>query len=189
VLAAMGEVPRHRFVPAELIDHAYDDAPLPIGFGQTISQPYMVALMSEVAALRGQDRVLEVGTGSGYQAAVLAWLVRAVFSIESVPELHERARRLLGECGISNVNLCLSDGSLGWPEMAPFDVILVTAATPGIPRALLDQLTPEGRLIAPVGEAELQSLVRISRLDGRWHEEYFGECRFVRLIGKQGFSA
>jgi protein-L-isoaspartate(D-aspartate) O-methyltransferase len=189
VLTAMGDVPRHRFVPHELADHAYDDGPLPIGFGQTISQPYIVALMSEVAALTGQDRVLEIGTGSGYQAAVLAWLARAVFSIESVPELHERARSTLADLGISNVTLCAGDGSLGWPEMAPFDAILVTAATPGVPRALLDQLTPTGRLVAPVGEEELQTLVRISRLDGSWHEEYFGECRFVRLIGKQGFDA
>jgi protein-L-isoaspartate(D-aspartate) O-methyltransferase len=188
VLTAMGNVPRHRFIPAELADQAYEDRPLPIGSGQTISQPYIVALMSEVAALTGRDRVLEVGTGSGYQTAILAWLARAVFSIENVPQLHERARQTLADLGITNVNLCLGDGSIGWPEMAMFDAIIVTAASPLIPRPLLEQLTPDGRLIVPVGEQELQTLVRISRLDGRWREEYFGECRFVRLIGKQGFS-
>jgi protein-L-isoaspartate(D-aspartate) O-methyltransferase len=188
VLAAMGEVPRDRFMPAELADHAYDDAPLPIGAGQTISQPYMVALMSEVAAPTGNDRVLEVGTGSGYQTAILARLARTVFSMEALPPLHHRARRVLADLGITNVHLCVGDGSIGWPEMAAFDAIIVTAASPGIPRPLLEQLTPAGRLIIPIGEDELQTLVRIRRIDAGWREEYFGECRFVRMMGKHGFK-
>ncbi len=187
VLAAMRSVPRDRFVPAEFADHAYDDGPLPIGSQQTISQPYMVALMSEVAVLRGTERVLEVGTGSGYQTAILARLVAEVYSIEFIASLHDRARAILSAMGVANVHLLTGDGSDGCAEAAPFDVIIVTAAMPGIARPLLDQLTPTGRLIAPIGEDELQTLVRISRRDGAWREEYFGECRFVRMAGKYGF--
>lgn len=188
VLAAMRAVPRHRFLPAELHDHAYDDGPLPIGDSQTISQPYMVALMSEVAELTGTEKVLEVGTGSGYQTAVLARLARVVYSIELNPHLHDRARVILTAMGIANVQLRCADGSDGWPEEAPFDVVMVTAAMPGIALPLLNQLTPEGRLIAPIGEDELQTLVRISHKTGRWNEEYFGECRFVKMTGKHGFQ-
>ena len=188
VLAAMRAVPRHRFLPAELHDHAYDDGPLPIGDSQTISQPYMVALMSEVAELTSSERVLEVGTGSGYQTAVLARLARAVYTVELNPHLHDRARVILGSMGISNIHLRCADGSDGWPEEAPFDVVMVTAAMPGIALPLLNQLTPDGRLVAPIGEDELQSLVRISHKTGRWNEEYFGECRFVKMTGKHGFQ-
>jgi protein-L-isoaspartate(D-aspartate) O-methyltransferase len=188
VLAAMRAVPRHRFLPAELHDHAYDDGPLPIGDSQTISQPYMVALMSEVAELTGTEKVLEVGTGSGYQTAMLARLARAVYSIELNPHLHDRARVILRAMGIANVDLRCADGSDGWPEEAPFDVVMVTAAMPGIALPLLNQLTPAGRLIAPIGEDELQTLVRISHKTGRWNEEYFGECRFVKMTGKHGFQ-
>jgi protein-L-isoaspartate(D-aspartate) O-methyltransferase len=188
VLTAMGDVPRHRFVPHELADHAYDDGPLPIGFGQTISQPYIVALMSEVAALSGNERVLEIGTGSGYQAAILARLAAEVYSVESIQPLHDRARVILNAMGVTNVHLRCGDGSAGWPEEAPFDAILVTAAMPGVARPLLDQLTSGGRLVAPIGEDELQTLVRISRTNGVWHEEYFGECRFVPMTGKFGFK-
>jgi len=188
VLEVMRTVPRHRFLPAELHDHAYDDGPLPIGESQTISQPYMVALMSEVAELRGDEKVLEVGTGSGYQTAVLAHLAREVHSVESIGHLHDRARVILHSIGLSNVFLRCGDGSEGWREHAPFDVIVVTAAMPGIPMPLLQQLTPMGRLVAPIGEDELQTLVRISRRTGHWSEEYFGECRFVKMIGKHGFS-
>jgi protein-L-isoaspartate(D-aspartate) O-methyltransferase len=188
VLAAMRAIPRHRFLPAELHDHAYDDGPLPIGDSQTISQPYMVALMSEVAELTGVEKVLEVGTGSGYQTAVLARLARGVYSIELNPHLHDRARVILNAMGITNVHLECADGSDGWPEEAPFDVVMVTAAMPGIALPLLNQLTPDGRLIAPIGEDELQTLVRISHKTGRWNEEYFGECRFVKMTGKHGFQ-
>ena len=188
VLAAMREVPRERFLPPEVIEHAYDDGPLPIGSAQTISQPYMVALMSEVAALQSSERVLEVGTGSGYQAAILSHLAGTVYSIETLATLYDRARVILRAVGCANLHLVVGDGSLGWPEEAPFDAIIVTAAMPGVPRPLLDQLAPGGRLIAPVGEDELQTLVRIRRADGAWREEYFGECRFVPMTGKYGFA-
>jgi protein-L-isoaspartate(D-aspartate) O-methyltransferase len=188
VLEVMGTIARHRFLPAELHDHAYDDGPLPIGESQTISQPYMVALMSEVAALKGHEKVLEIGTGSGYQTAVLTRLAREVHTIESIEHLHDRARVILASIGIGNVILHQGDGSEGVPEQAPFDVIMVTAAMPGIPLPLLQQLTPSGHLVAPIGEDELQTLVRISRRTGEWSEEYFGECRFVKMIGKHGFK-
>jgi protein-L-isoaspartate(D-aspartate) O-methyltransferase len=148
----------------------------------------MVALMSEVAELTGAERVLEVGTGSGYQTAVLAGLARAVYSVELNAHLHDRARAILNSIGIRNVYLRSGDGSDGWPEEAPFDVVMVTAAMPGIALPLLHQLTPKGRLIAPIGEDELQTLVRISHKTGHWSEEYFGECRFVKMTGKLGFQ-
>lgn len=187
VLDAMRVVARDRFVPAELAEHAYEDGPLPIGSDQTISQPYMVALMSEVARLRGTERVLEVGTGSGYQSAILSHLAAEVYSIEFHKDLHDRARATLTAMGLSNLHLRIGDGSDGWSDAAPFDAIIVTAAMPGVARPLLDQLALDGRLIAPIGEDELQTLVRISRQDGSWREEYFGECRFVRMTGKLGF--
>jgi protein-L-isoaspartate(D-aspartate) O-methyltransferase len=188
VLAAMRTVPRERFIPAEYAEHAYDDAPMPIGSGQTISQPYMVALMSEVASLHGTERVLEIGTGCGYQTAILAQLAAAVYSVEIVESLHDRARAITTAMGLGHLHLRRVDGSDGWPEAAPFDAIIVTAAMPGIARPLLDQLAPHGRLVAPIGEDELQTLVRVSRKDGSWREEYFGECRFVRMTGKYGFQ-
>jgi protein-L-isoaspartate(D-aspartate) O-methyltransferase len=188
VLAAMRAVARDRFIPPEFADHAYDDVPLPIGNAQTISQPYMVALMSEVAMLHGTERVLEVGTGSGYQTAILARLAAEVYSVEVIQSLYDRARAITSAMGIGNVHLRCGDGSEGWPEAAPFDAIIVTAAMPGIARPLLEQLTPQGRLVAPIGEDELQTLVRVSRENGSWREEYFGECRFVRMTGKYGFQ-
>ena len=187
VLAAMRTVARDRFIPPELSDHAYDDGPLPIGEAQTISQPYMVALTCEAAQLTGSERVLEIGTGSGYEAAVLSHLAAQVYSIESIPHLYDRARIILQAVGASNVSLRLGDGSFGWPEEAPFDAIVVSAAMPGVPTTLLAQLKPDGRLVAPIGEEELQSLVRIGRKSGHWQEEYFGECRFVKMTGKHGF--
>jgi protein-L-isoaspartate(D-aspartate) O-methyltransferase len=189
VLAAMRMVERDRFVLAEHSSQAYDDEPLPIGEDQTISQPYMVALMCEVAQLTGVERVLEVGTGSGYAAAVLARLAAVVYSVECIPALFERARARLEKMEITNVHLSCRDGSEGWPEQAPFDAIVVTAAMPDIARPLLDQLKPEGRLVAPIGEGDLQTLVRISRRDDAWCEEYFGECRFVKMTGRHGFKA
>jgi protein-L-isoaspartate(D-aspartate) O-methyltransferase len=187
VLAAMRSVERDRFIPVEYAEHAYDDGPLPIGSSQTISQPYIVALMSEVAALEGSERVLEVGTGSGYQAAILSHLAAEIYSIESIPSLYEHARMVLDTMGIRNVHLCCGDGSLGWPEAAPFDAILVTAAMPGVARPLIEQLAADGKLVAPIGEEDLQTLVRLRRVNNSWHEEYFGECRFVRMTGKHGF--
>jgi protein-L-isoaspartate(D-aspartate) O-methyltransferase len=187
VLAAMRSVERDRFIPVEYAEHAYDDGPLPIGSSQTISQPYIVALMSEVAALEGSERVLEVGTGSGYQAAILSHLAAEIYSIESIPSLYEHARMVLDTMGIRNVHLSCGDGSLGWPEAAPFDAILVTAAMPGVARPLIEQLAADGKLVAPIGEEDLQTLVRLRRVNDSWHEEYFGECRFVRMTGKHGF--
>ena len=187
VLEAMRIVPRDRFIPAELRDHAYDDGPLPIGADQTISQPYMVALTCEIAQLSGLERVLEIGTGSGYEAAVLAKLATDVVTIESIPHLYDRARIILQSVGASNVSVRLGDGSLGCVEEAPFDAIVVSAAMPGVPTTLLTQLKPEGRLLAPIGEEELQTLVRIARINGHWQEEYFGECRYVKMTGKHGF--
>jgi protein-L-isoaspartate(D-aspartate) O-methyltransferase len=188
VLEAMRTVPRHRFIPDELRDHAYDDGPLPIGAEQTISQPYMVALTCEVAQLNGVERVLEVGTGSGYEAAVLSKLAAQVVTVESIPHLYDRARIILQSVGASNVSVRLGDGSFGCIEEAPFDVIIVSAAMPGVPITLLTQLKPDGRLVAPIGEEELQTLVRIARVNGHWQEEYFGECRYVKMTGKHGFT-
>jgi protein-L-isoaspartate(D-aspartate) O-methyltransferase len=188
VLDAMRAVERHRFVSPELAEHAYDDEPLPIGADQTISQPYIVAEMTQIAELRGNEKVLEIGTGCGYQTAILARLGGKVYSVECIAELHHRAIQTLRELGFSNCSLKLGDGSQGWPEAAPFDVIIVTAAMPGIPRPLLEQLSPSGRLIAPIGEDELQTLVRIARENGHWQERYFGECRFVKMVGKFGFD-
>jgi protein-L-isoaspartate(D-aspartate) O-methyltransferase len=188
VLAAMRAVERHRFIPAEYAEHAYDDGPLPIGDSQTISQPYMVALTCEAAALSGSERVLEVGTGSGYQAAVLAHLTREVYSIECIQHLHQRARILLTAMGLANVHLILGDGSEAYAAAAPYDAIIVSAAMPHIPRMMLQQLAPAGRLVAPIGEDELQSLVRVRLNNGHWQEEYFGECRYVKMTGKHGFS-
>ncbi len=188
VLAAMRVVERDRFIPAELATQAYEDEPLPIGADQTISQPYMVALMCEVAGLSGHERVLEIGTGSGYAAAVLARLAQEVYSVECLPALYERARARMEAMGIANVYLACRDGSEGWPEHAPFDAIVVSAAMPGIARPLLEQLKPDGRLVAPIGEDDLQTLVRISRRNESWNEEYFGECRFVRMTGRHGFK-
>jgi len=188
VLSAMSLVERHRFVAPQYLDRAYDDMPLPTSAGQTISQPYMVALMTETAALKGTERVLEVGTGSGYQTAVLARLASKIYSVERIEALSLEAAEKLRELRITDCFLRTSDGSEGWPEEAPFDVVMVTAAMPGIPRPLLAQLARGGRLVAPIGEEELQSLVRISRDDRGWREEYFGECRFVKMLGRHGFG-
>jgi protein-L-isoaspartate(D-aspartate) O-methyltransferase len=189
VLETMRTVERHRFVSPGLIEHAYEDGPLPIGSEQTISQPFIVAEMMQIAELKGNEKVLEIGTGCGYATAILARLAPEVYTIECIAELQRRAISILGEIGVTNCRFRLGDGSVGWPEAAPFDAIIVTAAMPGIPRPLLAQLSPQGRLIAPVGEDELQTLVRIAREHGHWQERYFGECRFVKMIGKFGFSA
>ena len=188
VLAAMRRVPRHFFVEAALRERAYDDTPLPIGERQTISQPYMVALMTAALELHAGERVLEIGTGSGYQTAVLAELGASVVSVERIARLAERARLVLGLLDYPNVRVELGDGGFGWVAEAPYDAILVTAGAPQIPRPLLEQLAPDGRLVLPMGEDELQSLVRLRRGASGLVEEYLGECRFVKLRGSYGWD-
>jgi len=189
VLAAMRRVPRHLFVEPTLRERAYGDTPLPIGEGQTISQPYMVALMSEALGIRGGERMLEVGTGSGYQAAVLAEMGVRTLSVERIPALATRASRVLDLLGYTDrVTVEVSDGTLGWPAGAPYDAIVVTAGAPQIPRPLLEQLAPTGVLVLPMGEDDLQTLVRIRRGPSGLVEEYLGECRFVKLLGSYGWE-
>jgi protein-L-isoaspartate(D-aspartate) O-methyltransferase len=188
VLEAMRRVPRHLFVDESLHERAYADTPLPIGEQQTISQPYMVALMTEALGPSPGAKVLEVGTGSGYQAAVLAELAVRVVSLERIPVLAERARRLLAMLGYDGVRVETADGTLGWPSDAPYDGILVAAGAPQIPRPLVEQLAAEGRLVLPMGEDDLQSLVRIRRDGSGLVEDYFGECRFVKLRGSYGWE-
>jgi protein-L-isoaspartate(D-aspartate) O-methyltransferase len=189
VIDAMFKVPRHKFVEQALEGKAYQDAPLPIGEKQTISQPYMVAVMSEALALEGSETVLEVGTGSGYQAAVLALLADRVFSLERIPSLARRARKVLDECGFGKVNIRLADGTQGWQEMAPFDAILVTAGAPEVPQHYLDQLAVGGRLVIPVGDRESQLLLRITRTGKQeYMEEKMLGCRVVPLIGNHGWQ-
>jgi protein-L-isoaspartate(D-aspartate) O-methyltransferase len=184
VLEAMREVPRHRFVPSSQRAHAYDDRPLPIGEGQTISQPYIVALMTELAHVKPGDVVLEVGTGSGYQAAVLAQMGAKVYSIEIVEPLAKRAKALLDELGYGNrVEVRHGDGYNGWPEHAPFDAVLVTAAPPKVPEPLKQQLKVGGRLVIPVGR-HFQSLLRITRTKQGFREESVIPVRFVPMTGK-----
>lgn len=187
VLDAMGSVPRHRFIAEKLADAAYDDRPLPIGHGQTISQPFMVALMADAAMLRPDDHVLEVGTGSGYGAAVLARLAASVVTIERHRALAREAADRLRALGVSNVEVVEGDGSLGWPERAPYDAIVVTAAGPTIPEALRIQMADGGRLIMPVGHRHgEQRLIRINRSGDRFDVEDLGGVRFVPLVGEQG---
>lgn len=188
VLDAMRTVPRHLFVDDALADSAYGDYPLPIGEGQTISQPFMVAFMTEALELTGPEKVLEVGTGSGYQTAVLSMLADRVFSIERKPRLAQRARRILDELQCTNVVIRIGDGTLGLPEEAPFDAIIVTAASPSIPPAYTEQLAEGGRLVIPVGEEFVQTLMRIRKENGRLVEEDLGACRFVKLIGRYGWK-
>lgn len=183
VLAAMEEVPRHLFVPSALHTHAYDDCPLPIGYDQTISQPYIVALMTQAAHVTPQSRVLEIGTGSGYQAAILATLAKEVYTIEVVLPLAEQASALLAS--YPNVWTRAADGSLGWPEAAPFDIILATAAPTTIPKPLIDQLATNGRLIIPVGPQGNQQLICIHKdVQGNLSETFLEQVRFVPLISK-----
>jgi len=189
VLEAMTTLPRHMFVPAPVRQQAYEDHAVPIGFDVTISQPFVVGWMTDALDLRGDERVLEVGTGSGYQAAVLARLAREVFTIERVPVLARRARWVLRALGLDNVHVFVGDGSLGLPQHAPYDAILVTAAAPSVPDELLDQLAPGGRLVAPVGGAMLQSLRLIRRSDdGELAISDRGGVVFVPLVGARGYS-
>ena len=184
VLSAMRRVPRERFVPDADRTFAYSDGPLSIGFGQTISQPYIVALMTELLRPHPGMRVLEIGTGSGYQTAVLADCVAEVFTVEIVPELSERASGLLRELGHANVRFRVGDGSLGWPEHAPYEGILAAAAAAAVPRALLDQLAVSGRLILPVGSGEDQRLLRIVRTKDGFLEDTVAPVRFVPMTGR-----
>ncbi len=183
VLAAMNAVPRHRFVPPEIAARAYEDNPLPIGWEQTISQPYIVAFMTEAAGLRRGERVLEIGTGSGYQAAVLAEIVGEVWTIEIVAPLAERARRALEESGYGNVHVRTGDGYRGWPEAAPFDAILLTAAPEHVPQPLLEQLAVGGRLVLPLGGA-FQELVLIERTPEGYERSELLPVRFVPMTGE-----
>jgi protein-L-isoaspartate(D-aspartate) O-methyltransferase len=187
VLAAMTDLPRELFVPEQLRPRAYEDEALPIGAGQTISQPYIVARICEALALRGGERVLDVGTGSGYQAAVLSRLADEVHTIERVPELAERARGALAEAGCDNVRVHVGDGTLGLPEHAPFGAIAVAAAAPDIPQALYDQLEPRGRLVVPVGRLGRQELLAVIRSPEGPAVIRSVPCRFVPLIGAEGF--
>ena len=189
VVKAMQFVPRHLFVEEGLQDQAYSDFPLPIGHKQTISQPFIVAFMTEVLQLTGGERVLEIGTGSGYQAAVLAQIARQVYSVERIAELARTARRALDKTGAYNVHIKVDDGTCGWAEQAPFDAIITTAGAPEVPEALKQQLAPGGRLVIPVGDQGSQVLQRIIRVDeNRYEEESLIDCRFVPLIGQHGWS-
>jgi len=188
VLDAMEAVPRHLFVPAEFVRGAYADEPLPIGEGQTISQPFMVAAMADALSLEGHERVLEVGCGSGYQAAVLSRLAREVIAVETQPVLVASARKRLARMGYANVTVEEGDGSAGWPASAPYDAILVTAAAPGIPQPLIDQLAEGGRLVIPVGGSQHQELLRIVKREGQTTERSLYSCRFVPLLGRHGWQ-
>lgn len=189
VLEALRQVPRERFVPPRVRGRAYTDHALPIGGGQTISQPFMVAVMTEALELGPTDRVLEIGTGSGYQAAVLAELAAEVYTIERIERLADEARSLLDALGYGDVRVRVGDGTAGWPEMAPFDAILVAAGAPAPPPALLDQLSPDGgRLVAPVGDRELQNLVVVERMGTEFTTKRLMACRFVPLVGEEGWN-
>jgi protein-L-isoaspartate(D-aspartate) O-methyltransferase len=184
VVDAMRRVPREAFVPKEQYYAAYDDRPLSIGFGQTISQPFIVALMVQALELRGDETVLELGTGSGYEAAILAELAQKVVTVECIPELAEAARQVLGKLGYSNIEVHVAGGTLGWPEGAPYDAIVVSAGAPTVPEALVEQLTWNGRLVIPVGSRWQQELLRVTKLRGKNEIENLGGCYFVPLIGE-----
>jgi protein-L-isoaspartate(D-aspartate) O-methyltransferase len=184
VLEVMARIPRERFVPEEGRRLAYEDIPLPIGLDQTISQPFIIALMTEALELTGTERVLEIGTGSGYQAAILAGLARQVVTMERLPELADTARKVLDSLGYSNIEIHLSEETLGWPERAPYEAILVTAGAPRVPPELVAQLAIGGRMVIPVGSRYLQELVKITRQKRKNRTENLGGCRFVSLIGK-----
>lgn len=187
---AMLRIPRHVFVEEAMAAQAYGDTSLPIGEKQTISQPYMVALMTDLLGLNGTEKVLEIGTGSGYQAAILAVLADRVYTVERIRPLALRARRALDSLGLLNVNIRMSDGTVGWGEEAPFDAILVTAGAPDIPMDLVEQLKPSGRLVLPMGNQMDQMLVRITKMaDGSCQREEVTSCRFVKLVGEFGWSS
>lgn len=188
VINAMLKVPRHLFVDEALWPEAYEDHPLPIGEKQTISQPFIVALMSELLQFTGKEKVLEIGTGSGYQCAVLAELADQVFTIERIPAIAKRARKIFDQLKYSNVMVHIGDGTLGWKEHGPYDGIIVTAAAPGPPKTLIEQLATGGRLVIPIGDEFTQDLIVFTRAgEDDYSEENYGGCRFVKLIGAQGW--
>ncbi len=187
VLRAFRRVPRHRFVSEGFLEQAYDDSPLPIGFGQTISQPYTVARMTELLAMGPDDELLEIGTGSGYQTAILAELAKKVYSVERVPGLLERARAILKEMGYTNIELREGDGTKGWKDHGLFEGIIVTAGAPDVPKPLVEQLADRGRMVIPVGEHYTQTMIRIIREGNDFRRESHGLFRFVELIGEHGW--
>ena len=189
VLRAMCEIPRERFVPKDVAHMAYEDRALDIGLGQTISQPYIVAYMTEQLQVRPTHRVLEIGTGSGYQTAVLASLCETVYSVECLPELSEKTQVTLHHLGLHNVVYAIRDGTLGWPEHAPYERIIVTAGAPDIPGPLLDQVQVGGKMILPIGNHKAQQLVLIEKKENRFVEFPLIGCRFVKLIGQRGWKA
>ena len=188
VLAAMAHVPRELFIPLDRYHSAYENIPLSIGFGQTISQPLIVALMTQALGLRGSEKVLEIGTGSGYQAAILAELSKWVVSIERIPQLIESSRRVLSELGYTNIEIHMAENTMGWPAGAPYDAIIVTAGAPHIPDILLEQLNVRGRLIIPVGSRWEQDLIKVTKNKKRNVVENLGGCRFVPLIGEDAWK-
>ena len=188
VLRAVRMVPRHLFVPESVRHRAYDDAALPIGSGQTISQPFVQARYLELIGLTGQEKVLEIGTGSGYQTALLGLLASMVFSVERVPKLAQSARAALAASGIRNVTVLVGDGTLGWRPYAPYDAILVSAASPEIPAPLVEQLAPGGRMVIPLGDRDAQALTLVERLGDSVRTNTIGDVRFVPLVGEFGFS-
>jgi protein-L-isoaspartate(D-aspartate) O-methyltransferase len=188
VLDAMESVPRHLFVPPQFVAGAYNDEPLPIGEGQTISQPFMVAAMAEALSLEGNERVLEVGAGSGYQAAILSRLAASVIAVEMQPALASSASEHLSALGYTNVRVEVGDGSAGWLAEAPYDAILVTAGAPEVPQPLIQQLAEGGRLVIPVGPPDQQELMRIVKRDGRTTQQTLYACRFVPLLGRYGWQ-
>jgi protein-L-isoaspartate(D-aspartate) O-methyltransferase len=189
VLDAMCTVPRHLFVPKQYRAEAYEDAPVPIGHQQTISQPYIVAVMLEALALTGNERVLEVGTGSGYQAALLGWLAEQVYTVEIIPKLAQTARAVLSSLGYENVHVVTANGSIGCEAGAPYDAIIVAAASPTVPHFLLEQLKEGGRLILPVGDRWSQTLLRVHKQEGKVRTEDLGDCTFVPLVGEEGWKS
>ena len=188
VLRVMSEIRREDFVPESYQSQAYDDGPLPVGMGQTISQPYIVALMTQELRLNRDCEVLEIGTGSGYQTAILSKLSKKVYTIERFAQLSESAEAVLGELGVGNVEFYVGDGSCGWPEEKSFDRIMITAAMPKIPEPLVKQLTEEGVMVGPVGGAGVQELVVCEKRQGRIIDKVVCDCRFVKLLGKYGFK-
>ncbi|MBU4263173.1 MAG: protein-L-isoaspartate(D-aspartate) O-methyltransferase [Proteobacteria bacterium] len=189
VLQAMGAVPRHLFVEDALQSQAYGDFPLPIGEGQTISQPYIVALMTQALGLQGHEKVLEIGTGCGYQSAVLASLCDRLYTVERIKNLHIKARRIFDRLKLLNIMCKIDDGTLGWPEHGPYDAIMVTASGPQIPSPLLEQLADPGRLVIPVGDRVSQDLLTVTKIDGVITETCIEKVRFVSLIGSAGWAA
>ena len=187
VINALRKIPRHLFVDPGIVNRAYDDSALPIGEKQTLSQPYMAARMTEALGLSGDEKVLEIGTGSGYQTALLAELCFNVFSVERIRALSRKARTLLDQLGYQNIALHVGDGTIGWSEHAPYDAILVSAGSPATPKPLLEQLGLRGRLVIPVGDEQNQSLLRVTRTRSGFKPEPLGECKFVKLFGKYGW--